>query len=403
MSKKNIAVIFGGRSVEHEISMISGIQLVEAMDRELYNPIPVYIAHSGKWFTGDQLLDKQFYRGLPNCLENLDEVTLIPNPEAGGLTILKSANTSFLSSLSSKKEKVIPVDVYIPAFHGTYGEDGCIQGLFEMADAAYAGSDVLASAVAMDKSIAKYVAAQNGIPVLPSVLISKNEFQTSVSKTRSKIIETEGLSEFPLFIKPVHLGSSIGISKANNEQELDAGLVQVFRYDDKAIIEPCVVDIMEINISILDTTEKRIASVTEIPVGTDGVLSYEDKYLQNSGGKKGAPSESQGMANLSRVIDPQDLDPNIKERVQEYALKFAEVINSSGVGRYDFIIDTSTNKVYFNELNPIPGSFSFYLWEKSKPPVIYTQLINRLIDRAIDRKASLASYEKDTGFKALFK
>ena len=279
MDKKNIAILFGGRSVEHEISMITGIQLIEAIDRELYNPIPVYIAHSGKWYTGNQLLDKEFYRGLPNCLEKLDEVTLIPNPAAGGLTILKSANSSSLSSLLGKKEKVLPVDVYIPAFHGPYGEDGCIQGLFEMADAAYAGSDVLASSVAMDKSVCKSVAAQNDIPVLPYVLISKNEFQASVSETRSRIMGTKGLEEFPLFIKPVHLGSSIGISKAKNEQELDAGLAQVFLYDDTAIIEPCIVDIMEINISVLDTIQKRIASVTEIPVGTEGVLSYEDKYL----------------------------------------------------------------------------------------------------------------------------
>ena len=132
-------------------------------------------------------------------------------------------------------------------------------------------------------------------------------------------------------------------------------------------------------------------------------MSYEDKYLKDGGGKKGAPSESQGMASLSRVIDPKDLDSEIKQKVIDYALKLAEVIDSSGVGRYDFIVDTSKNAVYFNELNPIPGSFSFYLWEKSNPPLIYTQLINKMIDRAFARREAKSSYEKDTGFKALFK
>ena len=276
-TKKNICVMFGGRCVEHEIALISGLQLIEAMDRELYNPIPVYIAQSGKWYTGTELLKRDFYRGLPQCLESLQEVTVLPKPGINGLT--KIGKKSFLSSLfGSQSDDVIPVEATIPSFHGTFGEDGCIQGVFEMAEIPYASSNVLASAVAMDKSVMKAVSAYYDIPILPSILISKKEFKKDLASTRSKILATPGLEKFPLFIKPNHLGSSIGISKVTNEQELDSGLSKVFQYDSTAIVEPCIIDIMEINISVLDA-EEQIASVTEIPVGTDGVLSYEDKYM----------------------------------------------------------------------------------------------------------------------------
>ncbi len=402
MSKKNVCVLFGGRSVEHEISMITAIQYIEAMDRELYNVIPVYIAHSGKWYMGDKLLNKQFYRKLPSCLSEVDEVTLLPDPTVQGLTVVRSAASGLLSRF--KKPEVVPVDVYVPAFHGTYGEDGCIQGLLELADAAYASCDVLSSAVAMNKYICKVIAGHHDVPVLPSRLVTRDEFRANVSETRTKVLNSEGLGNYPLFIKPVHLGSSIGIGKATSDAELDAALAEVFKYDDTAIVEPCVKDIMEINISVMDS-EDLTASVTEIPVGTDGVLSYEDKYLKEGAGKKGklqGAQESQGMASLSRSIDPEHLSDDIKKVVTGYALKLAKILGASGVGRFDFIVNNSDGSIYFNELNPIPGSFAFYLWEKSKPPVIYPQLINKMIDRALERKANKAQYEKDTGFKALF-
>lgn len=401
-TKKNICVLFGGRSVEHEISIISGLQLIESLDREIYHPIPVYIAQSGRWFTGSELLKKDYYKGLPGCLDSLEEVTLLPKPGVNGLTVLRKTSTSILSKIFNTKKDTIDVDVFVPAFHGTYGEDGCIQGLFEMADVAYTGSDVLSSAVAMNKAVCKAVAAFHGVPILPFTLVTKGELRVGVHQVRQRISSTPGLENYPLFVKPVHLGSSIGIARAKTPEELDAALAGVFKYENSAIVEPCVTNIMEVNVSVLDG-DPRIASVTEIPVGTEGVLSYEDKYLKGGGAKKGRASESQGMAGLSRVIDPKDLDLNIKESVISNALKLAEAIGSSGVGRYDFIIDTAKNKVYFNELNPIPGSFSFYLWEKSKPPLIYPQLLNRIIDRAIERKRDQSSFEKDTGFKALFK
>lgn len=401
--KKPVCVLFGGRSVEHEISVITGLQLIEALDQSKYKIIPVYVAQSGAWYSGKQLLKKEFYKGLPGCLSELDEVTLLAKPGVNGLTVLKSSTGGSLGAIFSKKLTVIPVDVFIPAFHGAYGEDGCIQGLFEIADVPYTGSDVMSSAVAMNKAVCKAVAAYHDIPVLPFTLVSKREMSEGLAKVREKIKSTPGLESFPLFIKPVHLGSSIGIARAKSEAELDAALAGVFKYDESAIVETCVTSIMEVNVSVLDSGT-RIASVTEIPVGTEGVLSYEDKYMRGGKGKKGSGDQgSEGMAGLVRSIDPQHLDGSIKEAVTGYALKLAAAIGSSGVGRYDFIVDTATNKIYFNELNPIPGSFSFYLWEKSKPPLIYTHLLDKIIETALARHAALSSFEKNTGFKALFK
>jgi D-alanine-D-alanine ligase len=305
--------------------------------------------------------------------------------------------------LLGNSSNIIPVDVFVPTFHGTYGEDGCIQGLFEMADVAYASSDVMSSAVAMNKAICKAVAGYHNIPVLPFALAFKDDAMQNLANLKQKITSTKGLENYPLFIKPCHLGSSIGISRAKNEAELEAGLANVFKYDQVAIVEPCVTNIMEVNISVLDG-KQRVASVTEIPVGTEGILSYEDKYMKEGAGKKGkAQNASQGMASLTRVIDPKDLADDTKNKIIDYALKLSEILGSSGVGRFDFIIDTASSQIYFNELNPIPGCFAFFLWDKSKPPIIYTQLINRMIERAIERKQALAGYEKNIGFKALFR
>lgn len=396
----NIAVLFGGRSVEHEISIITALQLIEAIDSSRYNIIPVYISHQGKWYTGKELLQKSFYRGLPACLNELPEVTILPKPGVGGLTVLDSKE-SLLKNLF-RKEATIAVDVFIPAFHGQFGEDGCVQGLLEMADAAYAGSDVMSSAVAMNKAVCKAVAAHYNIPVLPFTTASKSELAAKgLAAVRSRILETTGLEQFPLFVKPCHLGSSIGISRAKDSAELDAALAGVFKYDEIAIIERCVTAIMEVNVSVLGT-KPPVVSVVEIPVGTEGVLSYEDKYLKG-GGKKGKMEASEGMAGLTRSIDPQHLDTKIKETIRGYALQLYEALGNSGVARFDFIIDTATDTIYFNELNPIPGSLSFYLWEKSHPPVIYTELLDRMIARALDRKNESKSLARDTGFKALFK
>ncbi len=387
---KNLAVLFGGRSVEHEISVITALQLINVLDVERYRPIPVYIAQSGRWYTGEALLNKEFYKKLPASLSQVQEVTLLPVPRIGGLTVLQP----------KKPGEVIPVDIYFLAFHGTYGEDGCIQGLMEMADVAYTGCGVLSAALGMNKYQCKTHLAAHGIPVLPATVVHRDEGRKSLTAVRDRILSTPGLEQFPLFIKPCNLGSSIGISVASDIAGLNAALVNTFRYDSQAIVEPCVKDILEINVAVLEDDEP-VASVVEMPVSTSGVLTYEDKYLRGEGNKQAG--ESQGMASLTRVIDPKDLNVELKQAAIEYALKAFKVLGCSGVARIDFIIDSTTAQIYFNEINTLPGSLSFYLWVKSEPPLLYTELLNRIIERAEMRQRTKVALRRNEGLRALFK
>lgn len=388
--KPNIAVMFGGRSSEHEISIITALQAISALDTVKYRVIPVYVDLKGKWYTGNALLNQDFYKSLPKGLSQLQQVTLLPDPTLKGLIPISSHG-----SLSLKN--IIPIDIYFLAFHGQFGEDGSIQGLLEMADAAYTGCDVMSSALAMNKYICKVFLQSHGIPSLPSTVIRRQEAIDDLKSVQEKILAHKGLEKFPLFIKPCHLGSSIGISIAQDIPSLNAALANVFLYDSEAIIEPCVTKLMEVNVAVLDGNPP-IASVIEIPVSSGQALTYEDKYMR--GGSK-CSDASQGMAGLTRIIDPKDLDPVIKQQVIAYALKAFSLLGCSGTGRFDFLIDLENDQLYFNELNPIPGSLAFYLWEKNTPPVLYTTVIDRLLDQAQERKAQRLALQRDVGFKAL--
>ncbi len=408
--RKTVAVMFGGRSVEHEISIITALQLIEAMDTSKYQPIPVYIDLSGKWYTGEALLQRRFYKDMPASLAGVEEVALLPIPNIGGLTLLRpKPKSKGLFQLGKPQEHdTIDVDIYFPVFHGSYGEDGCLQGLFEMADVAYTGSPVLASALSMSKYHCKKFLEMHGIPVLPSVLLPKEDLEeglgSNLSALREKVLNAPGLGTFPLFVKPANLGSSIGIAKASDAQALDAAILNAFKYDSQVIVEPCLEQKLEINVSVLDDVEPR-ASVVEIPVPSGEELSYEDKYVRDGGKKTGQGSSlgSAGMAGLTRVIDPADLDAKIKRQAQDYALKAFQLLGCAGVARLDFMLDLKSNTLYFNEINPLPGSLAHYLWVKSHPPLLFTDMITKMIERADKRRVRQASLSRTLGFKALFK
>ncbi|MBT3394467.1 MAG: D-alanine--D-alanine ligase [Waddliaceae bacterium] len=388
MKKKQIAVLFGGRSVEHEISIITALQLIEAMDTTRYDAIPVYVDQKGKWYCGEKLYDKDFYRTMPGSLKDVAQVTLMPHPRSQGLTVV------------DKKNKTIPVDVYLLAFHGQYGEDGCVQGLLELADAPYTGCDVMASSLAMNKEHCKAVLKAHDIPVLPGIRIKRDDAQRSFNDVRTKIFATKGLETFPLFVKPCHLGSSVGIGKASDMPSLNAALANAFKYDTEIIVEKCVEELLEVNISVIEGDTPK-ASAVEIPISSGDALSYEDKYLR--GGKNKGKSNTQGMAGLTRDIDPQNLDVAIKEKIREYALKAYDIIGCGGVVRFDFMVDTANDAIYFNELNPIPGSMAYYLWEKTTPRILYTEMIDIIIQGAERRKTKKKGVQEDFGFKALKK
>lgn len=397
--KQRIAVLFGGQSVEHEISVISALQLMLAIDPALYEVIPVYIDPNGGWFTGDALLKRPFYRSVPDGLASLTEVTLLPKPGINGLTVVKPAYKNAMTPESeSALQGVIPVDVFLPVFHGQYGEDGCIQGLFELANVPYTGCDLPASAVTMNKYLCKSILKEHGLPVLPGILLSKRAAQTDIRSMIDAIQNDKDLRDMPLFIKPCNLGSSIGISRVQSVEELAGALAKVFRYDEFAIAEPCVTDIMEINVSVRENCGAIEASVVEIPVSETGVLSYEEKYLRDGGKKNGT---SQGMASLTRVIDPKDLDDTLRNDAIKLAKKAFSILGCSGVARMDFIVDLKTEQLFCNELNALPGSCAFYLWSRSTPRVMYTDLIDTMINTALHRFSQKLTLERTIGLRAL--
>ncbi len=392
----NVAVIFGGRSLEHEISVISAIQAMEALDPLKYEVYAVYISQDGSWFLGDALRKREFYKNLPSNFKQVQRVQFVPEPKDGGLFKVKNG------ILGRSSEKV-EIDVFVPIFHGQYGEDGCIQGLFEMSDVAYSGARVLSSALAMDKYATKKYLEGFGIPALPSAIVRKSSFRRSADDAIKLVEETEGLTRYPLFVKPVHLGSSVGVSRADSRAELMAGLMKVFKYDSSAIVEPCVSKLMEVNVSVIEGEGEPIASVVEIPVTDGDYLSYEDKYMRGGKGKAGSKtsSSSGGMADLTRIIDPQDLSPEYKNSVLAYALQAYQALTCSGVVRFDFTIDLESEKLFFNELNPMPGSLSFYLWDKSTPQLLFSDILDRIIEGALSRHSEKSELEANYGFKVL--
>lgn len=401
--RRSVAVLFGGRSVEHEISVISGLQLIAAVDPGRFDVVPVYIAPNGAWYTGEELLDRSIYKRVPAVLAELQEVTLLPRPGERGLTKLPRSASALRELISpSGGTDVIPVDVYLPVFHGQYGEDGCLQGLFELAGVPYTGSDVLSSAATMNKYLCKKFLEIHGVPVLPAYSITRADAQRDIKAVIERVTAQSELSRFPLFVKPCNLGSSIGVSRVPSVADLPAALTKVFKYDTTALVEPCITNLMEINCAVREVVrDDRLTvepSVVEIPVSQSGVLSYEEKYLRD-GGKKTGPSE--GMASLTRIIDPPDLDKEIKERVMEYATRSFSLLGASGVARLDFMVDLDTGALYFNEFNSLPGSLSFYLWMRCAPRVLYSDVIDGMIESALHRHAIKASLDRSIGLKAL--
>lgn len=386
--KQTVAVLFGQRSVEHEISIVTALQLMNALDPLKYTILPVYIAQNGRWYTGQKLRERSTYRQFSSERKHLQEVILLPRPGDGGLFLVEGKKVNL--------EYPLAVDVFLPAFHGQYGEDGCMQGLLELSGIPYTGCGVLGSALSMSKEHAKAIARAHGISVLSGGILTREEARGGIKKAAKSFLEKEGLN-FPLFVKPGHLGSSVGIGRAESEGELLGALALVFRYESVAIIEPCVQNLVEINVSVRGGKSPQ-ASVVEIPKGSEEFLSYEDKYLK---GQKKTGVVTEGMLNLARSIDPSGLDEEIKQRVQRDALRLYGLMDAGGVVRFDFMLDGESGEVYFNELNAMPGSFAFYLWDCARPSLLYTDLLDQMIEEALDRKSQELCDQKDFGLKVL--
>lgn len=368
--KTNVAFFYGCRSVEHEVSIISAVQAMRAVDREKYDITPVYVTKDGEMYTGNCLFEIEEYRNLNELLSKCQKVNF--TRENGAVIMTEQTKKMF------QKPKSVRIDVAFPVVHGTNCEDGTIQGFFEYLNLPYVGCDIISSAVGMDKAVFKDVLKSAGLPVLDCICIRAKEYLTDKQKIQDEIEEKIG---FPLIIKPVNLGSSVGISKVNTKEQLDDAVMLALSFTDRILAEHAITSLREINCSVLGDADECTTSVCEEPFMNDEILSYEDKYMGNS--KNGG--QSKGMASLGRKI-PADLSEEKAEEIRSLACKTFKAIGANGVVRIDFMIDTETDKVYANEINTIPGSLAFYLWEASG--VKYPELITRLIDLAFKRQRS---------------
>lgn len=371
---KNVAVLFGGRSVEHEVSIITGMQIIENIDKTKYNVIPIYVNKEGKWLTGKSLMEFKNYK--ENKFEDAQEIILSHN---------YGDNNIYLSPKSSglfKKKILDKVDIAFPAFHGMNGEDGTVQGLLELMDIPYVGCGVLGSAVGMDKILMKDVYKANNLPIVDYTWFYRSKW----IENKDDVIKTiEDKLSYPMFVKPANLGSSIGISKVKDRDGLIEAIEIAIRYDRKIIVERAVEEPREINCAVLGYDDELIASLCEEPIGWKDILTFEDKYIKSN-------TKGKGAEDRRRI--PAEIDDTLREEIEELAKLAFKAIDGRGVSRVDFLVDKN-NKVYINEINTLPGSMAFYLWEGKGYP--FSKLIDELINIAIkaheDKKKNSYSYE----------
>ncbi len=382
--KTNIAVFFGCRSVEHEVSIISAVQAMNSIDRDKYDVTPIYVTKDGRMYTSKWLFEIDWYKDLEFLLRVSQEVFLL---KKGDSVVMRRTKAKF----GHKKHDVV-IDLAFPIVHGTNCEDGTISGYFEYLGLPYIGCDILSAAVGMDKAVFKSVLKSAGLPVLDCVTFRSRQYSLDSAAVIEKLENEIG---YPMIIKPVNLGSSVGISKASDRESLIDAIDLAVSFAELILAERAVENIREINCSVLGDADGCEASVCEEPIMHDEILSYEDKYL--GGGKKSGGSK--GMASLGRKI-PAELDEEKAQEIRTLACDIFKAIGANGVVRIDFIIDTATDTVYANEINTIPGSLAFYLWEATGLP--YTNMIDRLVELAFRRQRNRdkLTYTIDTNILA---
>ena len=364
--KKTLAVIFGGRSGEHEVSLMSARSVLAVLDPAKYEVVQIGVTPAGEWLCGDRVIDHfeaQDYTPL-------SPVVLLPEPADGHL----------FQIIAGRLETVARLDVVFPLIHGTYGEDGTLQGLLEMADVAYVGGGVLASSVAMDKCLFKDVMRANGIPVVDSLLFTRKQLEQNYDQVLAEIEQT---LPYPVFVKPANLGSSVGITRCASRSCLFEGLLDAARFDRRILVERGV-DAREIEVSVLGN-EDPIASLPGEIQPQEEFYTYSAKYLSNT----------------SLLIIPAELDAATAEQIRQAAIAAYKAVDGAGMARVDFLLERGTSAFYLGEMNTIPGftSISMYakLWEASG--ITYTDLIDRLVELALDRKhdrdLTVRTYRRD--------
>ena len=359
--KIKLGVLFGGVSVEHEISIITAIQAMNSIDPARYDIIPIYIAKNGTWYSGQMLKDIKIYSDMDLLKRYAKEVVLY---KRDGKFVLQNKR-GFL------RKDVTEIDMCFPIMHGTYGEDGNLQGYLETIGIPYCEADTYAAVVGQDKVFMKQIWKESGVPVVKYDWF----YDTDYTKNPDKIIERLEKIGYPLIVKPARLGSSVGITVCKDNNELREAIEEAITYDVKILVEEVVKNLTEVNISVLGNYQKQSLSVIEEVGSSNKLLTYEDKYV---GGTKGGPSK--GMASAKRII-PARIGDKLTKEVNDIAIKAFRSLNATGVVRIDFLIDKKNEKVYANEINSIPGSLSFYLWNKTDKE--YPELLEDIINLGI--------------------
>jgi D-alanine-D-alanine ligase len=376
--KTNLAIFFGGRSTEHEISVISANQAMHAVDSDRYDITPIYITKQGHWYTGEALMDVANYRDVPALLKQCTEVYM--RPIYGDYNLYKVNRPLFGSDVYAK------IDVVIPVLHGSNGEDGIFEGVLETIGIPFAGCNTLSSANGMDKITMKMILQANDVPVVDYVWFTDKQWFAQRDELLARVESKLG---YPVIVKPANLGSSVGIGRAANREDLIEKINEAEKYSTRIIVEHMVDQLQEINCAVLGDCDDYQTSVLEEPIKSGEILSYQDKYM---GGSKSA----KGMQAAQKRI-PADLPEDETKRIQFLAGETFRVLSCHGVSRVDVIIDRETRNIYVNEINTIPGSLSFYLWEAAG--ISFAELMERLVKLALKRKrdagAKTISYDQN--------
>ncbi len=362
--KIKVGVIFGGETVEHEVSIISAVQAMEHMNTEKYEIIPIYISKDRIWYTGNMLKEIDIYQDFEELKKYAKEVTLVKIKDG---YYLQNTNGLF-------KKNITDIDIAFPIVHGNNAEDGTIQGYLDSIGIPYVGSKVLGSALGQDKVVMKQIMNDAKLPIVDYTWFYDNEYADDTEKIFDKVKKIG----YPVIVKPATLGSSVGITYVKDEKNLARAIEEAMKYDVKIVIEKAVQNLTEVNCSVFGNYAHQEVSAIEEVTSDEEFLTYADKYIGNGKGKlKGA---SKGMLSASRKI-PADISEEMKKNIEETSKKVFKCLNLSGVSRIDYLIDKKTNKYYVNEPNTIPGSLAFYLWEPIGKK--YQDLLDDMITLAI--------------------
>lgn len=372
MKKMQLGIIFGSRSCEHEVSIISAVQLMKNVDRDKYVVIPIYVSQEGVWYTGEALKDITSYvpvfnRLLPGIIPVQPDVTA----KSGALLCYE--NKGLFSG--AKRSIAARLDCVIPVLHGLHGEDGSMQGLLELMDLPYTSTGIAGSAIAMDKILMKQMFRGFGFPVLKDVAVLRSAWRRDAVDMIKLLEQKLG---YPVFVKPANLGSSIGVSRANDFKGLSDALELAFSYDRRVMVEEAVTHPIEVNCAVLGYDEDVRVSAVEMPITGGDLLGFSEKYL--------TAGSSKGMASLSRVV-PAPIGEKMTARVQQLSRDIFHALDCKGVVRVDFMIDAMSDNLTITEINAIPGSLAFYLWAKSDPKLSYKELIDLMVKSAFEAYA----------------